>query len=96
MALVAQPCRIPLPERSIPMPDVIDLILADHRRFEALLHQLRDATADRAQARADLSALLVAHAEAEEAETEGSESDKAGERDEVGETEAPKSETPAG
>jgi len=35
-------------------------------------------------------------AEAEEAETEGSESDKAGEGDEVGETEAPKSETPAG
>lgn len=50
------------------MPDVIDLILADHRRFEALLRQLRDATADRAEARADLSALLVAHAEAEEAE----------------------------
>lgn len=50
------------------MPDVIDLILADHRRFEALLRQLRDSTADRAEAREDLSALLVAHAEAEEAE----------------------------
>ena len=48
--------------------DVIDLILDDHRRFEALLRDLRDATADRDAARRAFSALHVAHAEAEEAE----------------------------
>jgi len=42
-----------------------------------------------------VGAEAIAEAEAEAAETEGSESDKAGEGDEVGETEAPKSETPA-
>lgn len=46
--------------------DVIDLILADHRTFEALLRQLRDSTADRDAARAAFAALHVAHAEAEE------------------------------
>jgi hypothetical protein len=47
--------------------DVIDLILDDHRRFEALLRDLRDASADRDAARKAFSALHVAHAEAEEA-----------------------------
>lgn len=47
--------------------DVLDLILDDHRRFEALLRELRDATSDRDAARTALSALHVAHAEAEEA-----------------------------
>ena len=37
----------------------------------------------------------IAEAEGDSPETEGSESDKAGEGDEVGETDAPKSETPA-
>jgi len=46
--------------------DVIELILADHRTFESLLRQLRDAACDRDQARRLLSALHVAHAEAEE------------------------------
>ena len=46
--------------------DVIDLILEDHRRFEALLRELRDASSDRDAARQALSALHVAHAEAEE------------------------------
>ena len=46
--------------------DVIDLILEDHRRFEALMRQLRDSTADRDAVRKALSALHVAHAEAEE------------------------------
>jgi Hemerythrin HHE cation binding domain len=46
--------------------DVIDLILDDHRRFEALLRDLRDASGDRDAARRALSALHVAHAEAEE------------------------------
>ena len=46
--------------------DVIDLILEDHRRFEALLRDLRDSTSDRDAVRKALSALHVAHAEAEE------------------------------
>ena len=46
--------------------DVIDLILDDHRRFEALLRELRDASSDRDAARKAFSALHVAHAEAEE------------------------------
>ncbi len=46
--------------------DVIDLILDDHRRFEALLRDLRDASGDRDAARQAFSALHVAHAEAEE------------------------------
>ncbi|MBW9204558.1 hemerythrin domain-containing protein [Mumia sp. zg.B17] len=46
--------------------DVIDLILDDHRRFEDLLRQLRDASADRDAVRKAFAALHVAHAEAEE------------------------------
>lgn len=46
--------------------DVVDLILDDHRKFEALLRELRDATSDRDAARRAFSALHVAHAEAEE------------------------------
>ena len=46
--------------------DVVDLILSDHRRFEDLMRQLRDSSSDRAAVRAALSALHVAHAEAEE------------------------------
>jgi hypothetical protein len=46
--------------------DVIDLILADHRRFESLLRDLRDSTADRDAVRQALATLHVAHAEAEE------------------------------
>ena len=55
----------------IPRPttgDVVELILDDHRLFEDLLRQLRDATADREAARAALAAVLIAHGEAEEAE----------------------------
>jgi hemerythrin superfamily protein len=48
--------------------DVLDLILDDHRRFEALLRDLRDSSADRDAVRRAFSALHVAHAEAEEAE----------------------------
>jgi hemerythrin superfamily protein len=53
----------------IPRPthgDVVELILDDHRLFEALLRDLRDSTADREAARAALSAALIAHGEAEE------------------------------
>ncbi len=46
--------------------DVIDLILDDHRRFESLLRDLRDASSDRDAVRRAFSALHVAHALAEE------------------------------
>jgi hypothetical protein len=46
--------------------DVIELILDDHRRFEALLRRLRDSSSDRDAVRQAFSALHVAHAEAEE------------------------------
>jgi hemerythrin superfamily protein len=46
--------------------DVIDLILDDHRRFEALLRDLRDASSDRDAVRRAFSTLHVAHALAEE------------------------------
>jgi len=46
--------------------DVIDLILDDHRRFEALLRELRDSSSDREAVRSALSTLHVAHALAEE------------------------------
>jgi Hemerythrin HHE cation binding domain len=46
--------------------DVVDLILDDHRRFEALLRDLRDRSQDRDAVRRAFAALHVAHAEAEE------------------------------
>ncbi|MEV0677909.1 hemerythrin domain-containing protein [Actinosynnema sp. NPDC050436] len=48
--------------------DVVELILADHRKFEELFRELRDRSTDRAARLGELAALLVAHAEAEEAE----------------------------
>jgi hemerythrin superfamily protein len=51
------------------MPDdVVDLILADHRKFEDLLRDVRNVESDREAALGELAALLVAHAEAEERE----------------------------
>src|SRR3954468_19597265 len=46
--------------------DVVELILDDHRRFEAMLRDLRDSSADRDAVRRAFAALHVAHAEAEE------------------------------
>jgi hypothetical protein len=46
--------------------DVVELILDDHRRFETLLRQMRDASSDRDAVRKAFAALHVAHAEAEE------------------------------
>jgi hypothetical protein len=46
--------------------DVVDLILADHRLFEDLLHQLRDVTQPREAVRKALADVVAAHAEAEE------------------------------
>lgn len=62
---------ITMTDMTIPRPqsgDVVELILDDHRLFERLLRDLRDATADRAQARTMLADLLIAHGEAEESE----------------------------
>lgn len=47
---------------------IVELISDDHRRFEDLMRTVRDRTADRAGALDELSALLVAHAVAEERE----------------------------
>lgn len=46
--------------------DVIELILDDHRRFEALLRRLRDSSSDRDAVRWAFATVHVAHAEAEE------------------------------
>ena len=46
--------------------DVLDLITDDHRLFERLLAQLRDATADREAVRHAFADVLIAHGEAEE------------------------------
>jgi hypothetical protein len=46
--------------------DVVELILDDHRRFESLLRDLRDASSDRDAVRRAFAALHVAHALAEE------------------------------
>lgn len=46
--------------------DVVELILDDHRRFESLLRDLRDSSADRDAVRKAFATLHVAHATAEE------------------------------
>jgi hemerythrin HHE cation binding domain-containing protein len=46
--------------------DVVELILADHRRFEALLRELRDSSSDRDAVRHAFATLHTAHAAAEE------------------------------
>jgi hemerythrin superfamily protein len=46
--------------------DVVELILDDHRRFETLLRDLRDASSDRDAVRRALATLHTAHALAEE------------------------------
>jgi hemerythrin superfamily protein len=46
--------------------DVVELILDDHRRFEALLRDLRDSSSDRDAVRRALATLHTAHAIAEE------------------------------
>src|SRR6478736_3254111 len=48
--------------------DVVELILDDHRRFEALLRDLRDSSSDRDAVRRAFATLHVAHGEAEHAE----------------------------
>ncbi|MFZ3474828.1 hemerythrin domain-containing protein [Streptomyces sp. 4.24] len=51
--------------------DVVALILKDHRTMEDLFRRMRSVEANRADALATFSALLVAHGEAEESEVYG-------------------------
>lgn len=46
--------------------DVLELIVDDHRLFESMLRDLRDATKDRDAVRKAFAAVLIAHGEAEE------------------------------
>ncbi|MEU1040670.1 hemerythrin domain-containing protein [Streptomyces sp. NPDC005551] len=46
--------------------DVVELILQDHRKMEDLFRAMRSVEADRAAALKEFSALLIAHAQAEE------------------------------
>jgi hemerythrin-like domain-containing protein len=48
--------------------DVVELILRDHRTMEDLFRAMRNVEADRAAALRSLADLLIAHAQAEEAE----------------------------
>ncbi|MFI1413405.1 hemerythrin domain-containing protein [Streptomyces sp. NPDC020707] len=47
--------------------DVVELILADHRKMEDLFRQMRSVEADRSAALKEFADLLIAHALAEEA-----------------------------
>ncbi|MFJ3913576.1 hemerythrin domain-containing protein [Streptomyces vinaceus] len=51
--------------------DVVAVILKDHRTMEELFRRMRSVEADRAAAREEFAALLIAHGEAEEAEVYG-------------------------
>jgi hypothetical protein len=63
--------------------DVVDLIMSDHREFERLFEVLRSQPEKRATTLPVLSALLVAHSRAEEAEVYPVARDEAGASDEV-------------
>lgn len=56
------------PEAGAETEDVVELILRDHRTMEDLFREMRSVDADRAAALRRLADLLIAHAEAEEAE----------------------------
>lgn len=61
----------PVDTTDIPRPesgDIVELILEDHRLFEHLLRELRNDQNDRDALRRQLSALLMAHGDAEESE----------------------------
>ena len=91
-----------LSAKDIPLPSGTELAQDPEHVIVAFLgvQSEEQLEAELAEAEAELGsgqagAEAIAEAEAEEAADTGSESDKAGEGDEVGETEAPKSETPA-
>jgi hemerythrin superfamily protein len=65
------------------MPDVVDLIMADHREVERLFSVLQKEPDQRPIAGPTVTALLIAHSRAEEAEVYPVARDEAGETDEV-------------
>ncbi|MFI9009272.1 hemerythrin domain-containing protein [Actinosynnema sp. NPDC053489] len=65
------------------MPDVVDLIMQDHREVERLFAELKDHPEKRPLLVPVLTAVLTAHSRAEEAEVYPAAKDEAGEVDEV-------------
>jgi hemerythrin superfamily protein len=65
------------------VPDVVDMIMADHREVERLFDLLESQPDQRARNLPVLSALLIAHSRAEEAEVYPVARDEAGASDEV-------------
>jgi hemerythrin superfamily protein len=65
------------------VPDVVDMIMADHREVERLFDVLRNEPDQRARNVPVLTALLIAHSRAEEAEVYPVARDEAGASDEV-------------
>lgn len=65
------------------MADVVDMIMADHREVERLFDQLMSEPDQRPLVLPVVTALLVAHSRAEEAEVYPAARDEAGEADEV-------------
>lgn len=65
------------------MPDVVDLIMADHRELERLFDQLKSKQDSRPLLVPVVAALLAAHSRAEEAAVYPAARDEAGETDEV-------------
>ena len=63
--------------------DVVDMIMDDHREVERLFEALRTERAERPLVLPQLTALLIAHSRAEEAEVYPAARDEAGEADEV-------------
>lgn len=64
-------------------PDVVDLIMADHREVERLFGELKSKPDQRALLLPTLASLLTAHSRAEEAEVYPAARTEAGETDEV-------------
>ena len=67
----------------MPAPDVVDLIMTDHREVERMFDQLMTQPDSRALVLPAVTALLLAHSRAEEAEVYPAARDEAGEQDEV-------------
>ena len=70
------------------MPDVVDMIMDDHREVERLFDRLMHEPESRALVLPVVSALLIAHSRAEEAEVYPAAADEAGEADDVAHSQA--------
>ncbi|MGD7707567.1 hemerythrin domain-containing protein [Propionibacteriaceae bacterium Y2011] len=67
----------------MPLPDVVDLITADHREVERLFDELKAKPDQRALLLPEVSSLLIAHSRAEEADVYPVAREEAGESDQV-------------